>query len=136
MVALWCALPALAIILVWKLVEPAAVGSLLTDSIPASVHQAGDKTVELYRNDLGNIVSNDRIATVADPEKQLAAQHLADLKRISSYALVVLALTAACIGAALALAYCFGLSHRLCIAGDTVHGRHCVFRVFRSHALL
>ncbi len=103
MVALWCALPALAIIVIWKLVEPAAVGSLLTDSIPASVHQAGDKTVELYRNDLGNIVSNDRIATVADPEKQLAAQHLADLKRISSYALVVLALTAACIGAALAL---------------------------------
>jgi len=103
MVALWCALPALAIIVVWKLIEPTAVNNLLNDAIPLNIQQAGDKSVELYRNELGNILNSGDIAAVSDPEKQFAAQRLSDLRQTSLYALIVLVLAAACAGAALAL---------------------------------
>ena len=103
MVALWCALPALAIIVGWKLFEPAVVSSFLHDSIPQSVYEAGEKSVDLYKNDIGNLVDSHAIADIQDPEKKAAAQQLANLRHTSSLALVVLAMAAAIAGASLAL---------------------------------
>jgi len=103
MVALWCALPALAVIVVWKLIEPSAINSFLSDSIPASVHEQGEKSVELYRNELDNIVNSGKVDSVDNAEKQTAAQRLIQLKQTGRWALVVLALAAACAGASLAL---------------------------------
>jgi len=103
MVALWCALPALAIIIGWKLFEPFIVSNLLDSTIPASIIDAGPKSVELYKNEIGNLVDSDRIANIQDPDKQIAAQRLSSLQQISSWALVVLVLSAAIAGSALAL---------------------------------
>ncbi|ASJ74486.1 phosphate ABC transporter permease subunit PstC [Granulosicoccus antarcticus] len=102
MVAMWCALPALAIIIGWKLFEPTIVSSLLQDSIPQTVIDAGSKAIELYKNDIGNLVDNHAIADISDPIKQVAAQRLENLHNTSSLALMVLALTAAIAGASLA----------------------------------
>ena len=103
MVALWCALPALAIIIGWKLFEPTIVSSLLTSALPQSVIEAGDKTVELYKNDIQNLVDRDRIDGITDDAKRHAAQRLAGLRKISSIALAILALAVAIIGASMAL---------------------------------
>lgn len=103
MVALWCALPALAIIVGWKLFEPVIVSSLLQDSIPQSVLDAGVKSVELFKNDIGNLVDSHALADISDPDKLLAAERLASLRHTSSLALMVLALAAAIAGASLAL---------------------------------
>ena len=56
MVALWCALPALAVIIGWKLLEPSLISNMLDTAIPQTVLDGGEKAVELYKNDIGNIV--------------------------------------------------------------------------------
>lgn len=103
MVALWCALPALAIIVVWKLAEPAMINSALETALPDSVLQGGEKTIELYRNSIENLVDSGRVSSTSDPDKLAAVARLASLRSTSSLALVVLALAAAMAGAILAL---------------------------------
>lgn len=103
MAALWCALPAIAVIIGWKLLEPAVVSSLLDSAIPQTVLDGGSKSVELYKNDLGNLVDSNKVSSISIPEKQAAAQQLANLRNISSWALMVLALVTAIVGGVLAL---------------------------------
>lgn len=103
MVALWCALPAIAIILCWKIFEPSLVSNLVESTIPQSVLESGEKSVELYKNDIRNLVANDQINTIKDPAKLATAQRLANLKSTSSMALAVLVLAVALAGATLAV---------------------------------
>jgi phosphate transport system permease protein len=103
MVALWCALPAIAVIVGWKLFEPVVVSQLLQDYIPQAVVDGGVRSIELFKNDIGNLVDSERIAGISDPAKLAAAERLASLRQTSAWALVVLALAAAVAGAALAL---------------------------------
>ena len=103
MVALWCALPALAVIIGWKLFEPAIVSSLLEGSMPEEVRAAGPKQIELYRSRVDNLVSGGDIASIEDPGYRRVAERLIGLERIADTALVVLALAAAMLGSVLAL---------------------------------
>jgi len=103
MVALWCTLPALAIIVGWKLIEPAAISSLLDAAIPQTVVEKGTKSVELYKNDIGNLVESKQFSSIDDPEKLAAANRLLNLQSTSTTALFVLALASAIVAAVLAL---------------------------------
>lgn len=102
MVALWCALPALAIIIGWKLFEGPIVSSLLDSSIPQIIHDKGEKAVELYKNEINNIADSGVNASSTDPEKLGAAQRLNALRSYSSIALLILTICIALVGAALA----------------------------------
>ena len=99
MVALWCALPALLIICLWKLSEPMIVTAMLNATMPAEILERGAQSVELYRNQINNIVNSGRIAEVDDPIKRAVAERLANLRQISAIGLSVLALLAAAFGA-------------------------------------
>jgi len=103
MVALWCALPALAVIISWKLIEPSLISSMLNETVPQAVMEAGEKTVELYKNEINNLVDSQVISNIQDPAKLATAERLANLRNTSSLALVVIALVVAIMGAALAL---------------------------------
>ena len=103
MVALWCALPALAVIVGWKLFEPTIVSSLLESSMPEEVRAAGPKQIELYRNRVDNLVSGGDVAAIEDPGRRQVAERLVGLERIANTALIVLALAAAMLGSVLAL---------------------------------
>ena len=103
MVALWCALPAIAVLVGWKLLEPTVVSHLLDGSIPEAVRAAGDNRVDLYRNEIDNLVSAGNLAAIDDPDKRRVAERLASLSAIANAALVVLVLAAAVAGATLAL---------------------------------
>jgi phosphate transport system permease protein len=103
MVALWCALPAFAIIIFWKLAEPAMISGVLESALPESVRHGGDKAIELYRNSIDNIVDSGLVSRVSEPEKLAVAERLTSLRSTSSLALMVLALAAAMTGTVLAL---------------------------------
>ncbi len=103
MVALWCALPALAIIISWKIIEPSLISNMLDSAIPQAIHDGGVEAVKLYKNDIGNLVDSEKIASIDNAEKKLAAERLTNLRSTSALALFVLALTVAIAGAALAL---------------------------------
>jgi len=102
MVGLWCALPALAIIIGWKLFEGPIVSSLLDASIPQAIHSEGEKAVELYKNEINNLANSGQIDQEADAAKVGAATHLNSLRSYSSIALLIFTLAIAVIGAALA----------------------------------
>ena len=102
MVALWCALPAIAIVVGWKLLEPLAVSALLEPTMPEAVLDAGNKRVELYRNEIENLVGKGNLEAIDDPDKRRVAMRLDSLRSIAAGALAVLALAAALAGATLA----------------------------------
>jgi len=102
MVGLWCALPALAIIIGWKLFEGPIVSSLLDSSIPQAIHAQGDKAVELYKNEINNLAASGKIDNEPDAAKVGAANQLLTVRGYSSIALLILMLAIAVVGAALA----------------------------------
>lgn len=95
LVALWCALPALVVLITWSLLQPLFVDSMLASSIPDAVHEQGVKSVALYRNEINNAVESGQIDALNDPTKQAVANRLASLERYTTLALFVLALSAA-----------------------------------------
>lgn len=102
MVGLWCALPALAIIIGWKLFEGPIVSSMLDSSIPQAIHDGGSKVVDLYKNEINNLATTGEIGVEGDEVKRAAAHRLISLRSYSSIALLILTLSVAVIGAALA----------------------------------
>ena len=102
MVALWCILPAIALITCWKLVEPTLLSSIIDSSIPQEVRDAGPKNVQLYRNQIDNLINRGDLDSIKDPTKQAVAKSLHSLQSISRAALAVLALGFAIGGATLA----------------------------------
>jgi len=102
MVGLWCALPALAMIIAWKLFEGPIVNSLLDSTIPEAIHAQGDKAVELYKNQINNLATSGDIENETDAVKVSAANRLLAVRSYSSIALFIFAMAIAVIGAALA----------------------------------
>ncbi len=102
MVGLWCALPALAIIIGWKIFEGPIVSSLLDSSIPQAIHDKGDKAVELYKNEINNLAASGKISEESDAAKVGAANRLNSVRSYSAIALMIFSLAVAVIGAALA----------------------------------
>jgi len=102
MVGLWCALPALAIIVGWKLFEGPIVSMLLDSAIPQAVHDRGATAVELYKNEINNLAASGNIAAQSDVAKQAAANRLISVRSYSSIALLIFSLAIAVVGAALA----------------------------------
>lgn len=101
MVAMWCALPALVLVLFWKLAEPTVISSLLASAIPDSVTNGGEKSVGLYKNDIANLINSG--VEITDAGKQAVAERWQALSAISSWVLFAVAIMCACIGAAIAL---------------------------------
>jgi len=93
--ALWCLVPALFIILAWKLFEPSVVDSLLSSSIPEDIRAQGDTAVSLYRNEINNAVDSSRIESLKDPIKQTTANRLAGIQKYASWGLFALTLSVA-----------------------------------------
>ena len=102
MVGLWCALPALAIIIGWKLFEGPIVSSLLDSAIPQTIHDGGEVAVDLYKNEISNLAASGKIGLEGDAAKRDAANRLLSVRSFSSIALLILTLAVAVIGAALA----------------------------------
>ncbi len=105
LLALWCAIPALAILLGWKLFEPGVINGMLVDSLPQQVVDGGDSRIGLYTNDINNLVEAGGIESIADADKQAAAQKLVSLRSASRLVLTVLVL------AALLVSLLVGLRH-------------------------
>ncbi len=101
--ALWCALPAIAIIVLWKLFEGPIISSLLTSSLPEQVIANGTSAIDLYKNDIQNIVASGKVSSEQDANKQAVALKLLSLNKLNQVLLTIIALCAAIVGAVFAL---------------------------------
>jgi phosphate transport system permease protein len=100
MTAMWCALPALAVIGVWLVFQDAIILRLVTDQMPPALRDLPQNELSLVLNDVRNVVAGNVAAdTASQPVRAAAAQYL-NLRGISRMALTVLVLIMG-IGAAL-----------------------------------
>ena len=64
MTAMWCALPALAVIALWLMFQDAIILRLVTDHLPAGVRDLPENDLSLVLNDMRNLVAGNVPADV------------------------------------------------------------------------
>jgi phosphate transport system permease protein len=95
-VALWCVLPAVALLALWQVAEPAWLRANVLDSLPASYQALPAEQLGLVYNDIRNLVEGNIVAAEPTPEVAAAADTYVALKRssrtLATAAVVVLAI--------------------------------------------
>jgi len=95
-VALWCALPAVALLVLWQVFEPVWLRSAVVDSLPEATRTLPDAELGLIYNDIRNVVEGN--IPSANPEIVAAAERYSSLRAssrtIASAAVIVLGLAA------------------------------------------
>src|ERR1044071_3634303 len=95
MTAMWCALPALAVIGVWLIFQDAIILRSVTDHLPAAVRDLPPNDLSLVLNDLRNLVAGNVPADSVSEPVRIAAAEYTHLRGISRMALTVLVLVMA-----------------------------------------
>jgi phosphate transport system permease protein len=90
MTALWCALPALAVIAIWLLFQDAIIVRLVTDHLPETVRNLSENDLSLVLNDMRNLVAGNVPATSVSAAVQTAKAEYIHLRGISRMALTTL----------------------------------------------
>jgi phosphate transport system permease protein len=99
MTAMWCALPALAVIGVWLVFQDAIILKLVTAHLPAGVRDLSDNDLSLVLNDVRNLVAGNVPAESVSAPVRIASAEYIHLRGISRMALTVLVLVMAIGGA-------------------------------------
>ena len=97
--ALWCALPALIIFLLWWILSDTLLVKLAMQALPAETQEMAPDRLNLWINDLRNLVSGSIVSNDVDPVLQAAADRYVSLQRIGQAALGVIMLSLALGGA-------------------------------------
>ena len=97
--ALWCALPALAIVIVWQLAAEPLLTSLAMKGLTAAKDHLSVDQQGLLINDLRNLVAGNATGREIDPLLQAAADRYIGMHQVSNMALAVVALSTAVIAA-------------------------------------
>ncbi|MDE0059411.1 MAG: phosphate ABC transporter permease subunit PstC [Defluviicoccus sp.] len=101
-VALWCALPALGIFVLWLLAQPSVIESIVVSALPEAMRSLGPDRMSLLLNDIRNAADGTIPASRAAPHVAEAAAHLNRLDATGNGALAVIALALALAGLAFA----------------------------------
>ena len=126
-VALWCGLPALAVVAVWSAAQPAIIDALVADGLSEETRSLPDNAFGLLMSDVRNLAAGGRAIRAADdPEVLAAAKRLARLQAIGDMALATVALAAAVLG--------LGWARRRIVPG--LRARESVERALRALLLL
>ena len=97
-VAVWCAIPALLILIAWLIGEQQIIQSLLVSSLPENVRSLPPERISLLLNDVKNLASGNVLSQAADPELRQAADYYRRMVQISRMAMTVVVLAAAIAG--------------------------------------
>ena len=79
-VALWCALPALALLVLWQVAEPAWLRSEVLASLPAAMRDLPADQLGLVYNDIRNLVEGNVLSTEPSPEIAAAAERYSEAR--------------------------------------------------------
>ncbi|TQV82608.1 phosphate ABC transporter permease subunit PstC [Exilibacterium tricleocarpae] len=90
--ALWCGLPALALLILWVIFDEPIIHALVIDSLPEQMRQLSGSELGLLINSVENIAAGNSAAMGVDPHLQAASERLISLREASRQALVVVVL--------------------------------------------
>ncbi|MDN5512262.1 phosphate ABC transporter permease subunit PstC [Acinetobacter sp.] len=99
LVALWCGIPALLILLVWNIVEPNILRHVVLSNVPANIAATLDQAgVEVLIDRVQAIASGFGVSDQAAAYELAAAQQLSKIESISAFAKLAVVICAALIG--------------------------------------
>lgn len=93
--ALWCAVPAVLIAVVWLTFQPSIVESLVIAALPDTMQSLTPDRLGLLVNDIYNLADGNIVSRQADPAMIAAAEQLNNFRGIGNSALFVVALVVA-----------------------------------------
>ena len=93
LVAIWCGIPALLLFGFWLVFEDSVIIRIVIGGLPAELSDLPSDRLNLFINNIKNLVSGNIVAGKVNPEMQAAAEHYRNLKSISSAALAVIVLS-------------------------------------------
>ena len=100
--ALWCLLPAMALVLLWIYVEPKVIVALVVNDLPDSQRSMSEGELNLLVNNIRNLANGDMVSGQVDAGLQLAAEQYQAYSSASRRLLASLALGLAVLGGAIA----------------------------------
>ena len=100
--AIWCALPALALVLLWIMIEPRVITALVVDGLPESYRSLSGGELNLLINNIRNLASGDVVSINIDASLQAAADQFNEYTAKSRQLLAVLTLGVAGLAGAIA----------------------------------
>lgn len=101
--AIWCGLPALLIVAGWLAMENSIITHVVMAGLPDDMQRLGPDRLNLFVNDVKNLVNGNILSAQATPAVQAAADHYRHLLQISHAAMVVVVLALAIAGSSLTL---------------------------------
>lgn len=101
--ALWSALPALAVMLAWAMVQPHVIEALTIRSLPAALSAVPAEKLSLVMNDIRNVAAGTTAAT-GQPDIAAAADHYRNLRETAFRLLALASLAAGLSGLAIGVA--------------------------------
>jgi phosphate transport system permease protein len=97
--ALWCALPALAVIGLWLIFQDSILIGLVKEQLPVETRALNDAELGLVLNDVHNAVAGSISMDQVRPEVKAAAQEYIGLRKLSQLALTALVVVLGILGA-------------------------------------
>ena len=98
LVAIWCGIPALLLFGFWLAFEDSVIIHIVIGSLPAELSDLPDDRLNLFINNIKNLVSGNIVSGKVYPEMQAAADHYRSLKGTSNAVLAVIVLAVAILG--------------------------------------
>jgi phosphate transport system permease protein len=96
--ALWCAVPALIVLMLWLAFQDSIITGLVTAHMPADVQSLSPSELGLRLNDMRNVVAGNVPMEAARPEIRAAAEEYVQLRQISRISLAALAIITGMLG--------------------------------------
>jgi phosphate transport system permease protein len=82
-VALWCALPAIALLLLWQVFEPVWLRSSVLDGLPETMRSLPQDQLGLIYNDIRNLVEGNTVTSTTSADMAAAAEHYTAQRTLS-----------------------------------------------------
>ncbi len=99
-VALWCGIPAFAVLATWLSLETTIVETLVIASLPETTQALPESRLNLLINDIRNLASGNIVSREVDPELQAAAERYQSLRQTGFLAAAAVTLSLAIAGLA------------------------------------
>ena len=96
--ALWCAVPAIAVLAVWVAFQDTIIVKLVVAHMPVAIQHLSDSELGLALNDVRNVVGGNVPVGEARPEIRAAAEEYLRLRQVSRLALTALAIAIGIVG--------------------------------------
>ncbi|MBT3566721.1 MAG: phosphate ABC transporter permease subunit PstC [Porticoccus sp.] len=100
--AIWCAVPALGLLIIWSLFDDHIISTLVLNSLPESMRPASATEHSLLINSIENIASGALSSVASDPHLVSAAKVLDDLNAMAANLVTIVVLSTAIFCSALA----------------------------------